>query len=133
MDFFNFLLNNWDSILFIVLLAAAVVKVIITGEKRKLSELLFAFVTEAEKEYGSGTGALKKAKVMTWVYERLPAVAKLFITEKMLSNWVENALKYAKEVWENNAKVKEYIKSSTSRSALADASSLKALSPKEKQ
>lgn len=112
MNFIDFLLVNWDSVLFIILFAALIVVALIKGEKSKLSELLFAFVTEAEKEYGSGTGALKKAKVMTWVYERLPAVAKLFITEKMLSNWVENALKYAKEVWENNVKVKDYISTS---------------------
>ena len=37
-------------------------------------KMLDCLVTEAEKEYGSGTGALKLASVVEKVYPKLPAI-----------------------------------------------------------
>ena len=73
--------------------------------------MLYALVTEAEKQFGAGTGALKQSTVIKWVYERLPAVVKLFITAATLERWVDEAVIKAKEQWAKNANIKEYIES----------------------
>ncbi len=52
-------------------------------------------------------GPCKKAMVISWVYDKLPTILKLLITEKTLNKWVEDALSYAKEKWASNDKLLE--------------------------
>ena len=56
-----------------------------------------------------GTGAIKKAKVVTWVYERLPDILKLFIPQSVINKLVEIGLTEAKKIWETNTAVATYI------------------------
>lgn len=79
------------------------------GNKSVVMKMLYALVTEAEKEYGGGTGSLKLATVIAAIYPKLPTVIKLFITEKTITKWVEEALTAAKEAWMKNAALAEYI------------------------
>jgi hypothetical protein len=109
MNVLDYIIENWD---FLLLIAAAIVAVgfsVYRGNKSVVMKMLYALVTEAEKEYGGGTGSLKLAAVITAVYPKLPAVVKLFVTEKTLTAWVEEALTKAKEAWEKNAALAEYI------------------------
>jgi hypothetical protein len=53
---------------------------------------LYYLVCEAEKQFGSGTGELKFAMVSTRIYAYLPFYIKIFISEKRLSEWIEDAL-----------------------------------------
>ena len=73
-------------------------------------KMLDCLVTEAEKEYGSGTGVLKLASVIEKVYPKLPVIIKTFITSETLIKWIETALITAKEKWNANVKIQSYIK-----------------------
>ena len=66
-------------------------------------------MSQAEKEIGSGTGELKKATVIQWVYEKLPKVVTCFISTKELENLIESVLEYAISKWAANNALSEYI------------------------
>lgn len=109
MNVLDYIIENWDFLMLIAAAIAAVGFSVYRGNKSVVMKMLYALVTEAEKEYGGGTGSLKLATVITTVYPKLPAVVKLFITEKSLTAWVEEALTKAKEAWKKNAALAEYI------------------------
>ena len=109
MNIINFVLANWDFILLIVAALAAMVYAIFKGNKSVVMKMLYAMVTEAEKNMGGGTGSLKLASVIEAIYPKLPAVIKMFVTDAMLKKWVEDALVLAKESWEKNTNIAQYI------------------------
>ena len=101
-----------ENILIIVgiAVAAAIIGVcIFRGNKSVVMRMLYAAVTEAEKDFGGGTGSLKLASVIAAIYPKLPAFVKVFVSEKILTRWVEQALAAAKEVWAKNANIAGYI------------------------
>ena len=81
------------------------------GNKSVVMSMLVALVTEAEKQYGGGTGPLKLASVIDIIYPKLPAVIKTFITDKRLKKWIDKALVIAKEKWAENKSIAGYIES----------------------
>lgn len=109
MKVLEFIIANWDFLLLIVAAIVAVVFAIYKGNKSVVMRMLYSLVTEAEHTYGSGTGSLKLAAVVDAIYPNLPAVIKLFITDKTLVKWVEDALAAAKEAWQQNAAIAEYV------------------------
>ena len=111
MNVLNFLIQNWDSIIVIAAFIALLTFLILKGEKSVVCKILYTLVTEAEKQYGSGTGTLKQSAVIKWVYERLPSVVKIFITATTLERWVDEAVERAKSEWKKSANIKEYIES----------------------
>ena len=113
MNVINFLLQNWDFILLIIAAVASIVFAIFKGNKTVIMRMLYSLVTEAEAIYGGGTGSLKLASVIDSIYPRLPAVIKLFITDATLVKWVEEALAAAKEAWQKNAALAEYVNNTT--------------------
>ena len=102
MKIVNFIVEHWDIITLIVAAVAAVVFAIFKGNKSVIMRILYTLVTDAERVFGSGTGEQKLAAVVDWIYPRLPAIIKVFVTDKMLVRWIEKALAAAKEAWENN-------------------------------
>lgn len=109
MAILNFLLANWDSILVVVGFIVVAVVLIKRGETKILKNILFKLVTQAEKEFGSGTGALKYAAVSDWLYQRMPEILKFLFTEKDIDNMIEAVLAEAKKQWGANENVKQYI------------------------
>lgn len=109
---FNFFVANWDIILFVIILLVVLVYLWIRGGKSVVFKMLYAMVTEAEKEYGDGTGALKLASVIEKIYLKLPMMVRLFVTADTLQKWVETVLQEAKKTWEQNNNIQNYIKSS---------------------
>lgn len=109
MNVINFIIANWDAILLVIAAIAAVVFSIFKGNKSVVMKMLYSMVTEAEKEYDSGTGALKLADVISRIYPKLPAIIKTFVSADRLTKWVENALTAAKETWAKNAAIATYI------------------------
>lgn len=102
MKIIEFIIANWEFILLIVAAVAVVVFAVFRGNKSIIMRMLYNLVTDAERTFGSGTGEQKLASVVERIYPRLPFIIKLFVTDKMLVRWVENALKAAKEAWANN-------------------------------
>ena len=109
MNFLNFVLANWDSILAVAAIVAVAIVCLIKQEKSIIFKMLYAMVTEAEKKYGDGTGELKLASVISAVYDKLPAVIKTVLPVKTLERWVEEVLVSAKEKWKANANIATYI------------------------
>lgn len=70
--------------------------------------LLYAVVA-AEKEFGSGTGKLKFAKVYNEFIQKFPELA-ILISYEEFSNLVDEALSQLKDMLKNN-KINEYIES----------------------
>ena len=109
MNVLTFLAKNWDSVLVVVAFLALVVVLIKRGETKILKQILFNLVTQAEKQFGSGTGSLKYAAVADWIYQRIPAVLKLIFTSRDIEKMIEAALEEAKKAWGANENLKGYI------------------------
>lgn len=109
MNVLTFLAKNWDSVLVIVAFLALVVVLIKRGETKILKQILFNLVTQAEKQFGSGTGSLKYTAVADWIYQRIPAVLKLLFTSSDIEKMIEAALEEAKKAWGANENLKGYI------------------------
>ena len=109
MNVLAFLAANWDSVLVVVAFLALVVVLIKRGETKILKQILFNLVTQAEKQFGSGTGSLKYAAVADWIYQRIPAVLKLLFTSSDIEKMIEAALEEAKKAWGANENLKGYI------------------------
>lgn len=109
MNVLTFLAKNWDSVLVIVAFLALVVVLIKRGETKILKQILFNLVTQAEKQFGSGTGSLKYAAVADWIYQRIPVVLKLLFTSSDIEKMIEAALEEAKKAWGANENLKGYI------------------------
>lgn len=109
MNVLTFLAKNWDSVLVVVAFLALVVVLIKRGETKILKQILFNLVTQAEKQFGSGTGSLKYAAVADWIYQRIPAVLKLLFTSSDIEKMIEAALEEAKKAWGANGNLKGYI------------------------
>lgn len=109
MNVLTFLAKNWDSVLVVVAFLALVVALIKRGETKILKQILFNLVTQAEKQFGSGTGSLKYAAAADWIYQRIPAVLKLLFTSSDIEKMIEAALEEAKKAWGANENLKGYI------------------------
>lgn len=118
MNVLTFLAKNWDSVLVVVAFLALVVVLIKRGETKILKQILFNLVTQAEKQFGSGTGSLKYAAVADWIYQRIPAVLKLLFTSSDIEKMIEAALEEAKKAWGANENLKGYIETPSVESLL---------------
>ena len=118
MNVLAFLAANWDSVLVVVAFLAVVVVLIKRGETKILKQILFNLVTQAEKQFGSGTGSLKYAAVADWIYRRIPAVLKLLFTSSDIEKMIEAALEEAKKAWGANENLKGYIETPSVESLL---------------
>ena len=118
MNVLTFLAKNWDSVLVVVAFLALVVVLIKRGETKILKQILFNLVTQAEKQFGSGTGSLKYAAVADWIYQRIPAVLKLLFMSSDIEKMIEAALEEAKKAWGANENLKGYIETPSVESLL---------------
>ena len=104
-----FLIANWYAIVMAGLTIFLVVFLAVKGQTKALEGILFALVTQAEKEFGGGTGELKLAMVIKWAYEKLPPWARAFITVERLTNMINQAVETAKEKWDNTPAIKTWL------------------------
>jgi len=118
MNVLTFLAKNWDSVLVVVAFLAVAVVLIKRGETKILKQILFNLVTQAEKQFGSGTGSLKYAAVADWIYQRIPAVLKLLFTSSDIEKMIEATLEEAKKAWGANENLKGYIETPSVESLL---------------
>jgi len=104
------------GILLLIIALAAVYVTVTKQWNTVLPQLLFALVTDAERQYSSGTGKLKFAKVLAWLMPYVPAVLKPFITTEKLSALIENALAAAKLSWSGNPALLEGVNNNAEQS-----------------
>ena len=113
MELIELIIGHWDSILLAAALVAVILVPLFCGKKKTVCRMLYALVTEAEKNFGSGTGALKFSYVLEKLYAALPAFFKIVIPFPVLQKWIEEALASAKEEWAKEAGVELYIEEGT--------------------
>jgi len=127
MDIIHFIAEYWHDILVVVALVLGLIFSLVKfipkwkgmsyQEKvayitRLLENLLpsaLSLVTQAEMEYGPGTGKLKRAAVIDELYSRIPDEFKAYVTEANLEEVLNKALEEAKYIWETNSEVKKLI------------------------
>ena len=105
----SFIITHWVDILIVVAFIVGLCLLVKFGYKKQVKEICFYLVNEAEREFGGGTGQLKYATVVTWLYERLPAVLKLFMTAKMIDNLIEDAVKRMQQYLDTNQQARVKI------------------------
>lgn len=109
MHILTLIIANWDSVIVVIAIAAILVILYKRGRVGIVKKILFALVSRAEKEFGSGTGELKKATVIEWVYEKLPKIVTCFFSSKEIEKLIESVLEYAKTKWAANTALNNYI------------------------
>lgn len=105
----EFLAQYWDSILVVVLFIVICIVLVKKGSAKYVKQMLFYLVTQAEAEFGSGTGDLKYAAVTTWLYEKLPAILKFFFTAKQIDAMIEAAVDQMKEYLKKNTSAQAFV------------------------
>lgn len=98
----NIITSNWDSILVVIAFIVLVIYLAKRGATKKIDEMLFYLVSEAESIFGNGTGELKYAAVVTWLYEQLPTILKILFTAKQIDGMIEEAVARMKEYLQRN-------------------------------
>jgi len=76
-----------------------------------LQQVIFGWVTDAEKDLGGGTGKLKSSKVAAMIYQYIPDDLKPLFTPQEIQDMIDTVLEDAKKYWEKNGKAREYIES----------------------
>ena len=109
MNVLLFIIANWDSVAVILAIAAILLILYKRGRVEIVKKILFSLVARAEKEFGSGTGELKKSAVIEWIYEKLPKIVTCFFSAKEIENLIESVLEYAKTKWAANNALNNYI------------------------
>ena len=111
----EFIANNW----YIIVAACAAIAVIVyfickffklprATQIAKVKEWLLFAVTQAEKEFGSGTGQLKLRYVYDMFVAKFPYLVQ-FVSFETFSKLVDEVLEKFKEMFKNNASVKQYV------------------------
>lgn len=98
----NFLLANIGNIIFIFAIITILIILFRIGQKKKIKQMLLYFVTIAERDFGGGTGELKFSAVSTWIYEKIPTLAKVLFTKKQIDQLIEEAVDWMKEYLATN-------------------------------
>lgn len=132
-----FIANHWHDILVVILLIVSVIQGLkkwvekngplfesmTLAEKmayttRLLTNLVpiaLVLVTEAEIQFGGGTGVLKRSYVIDELYKRIPDEYKKYITEDNLDSIINKALEEAERLWANNPRVHMMVTDHTQR------------------
>lgn len=99
-NFLEFVLNNIGNIIVVVVVLVFLI-ILFKKDKKTLYRILLVLVTQAEKNIkGDKKGQERLNEVFCKVYDYLPSLIRWFVSKEMLKDWIEQALKQAKEYWE---------------------------------
>ena len=85
----------------------------ITRLLTNLVPIALVLVTDAEIQFGGGTGPLKRSYVIDELYKRIPDEYKKYITEDNLDSIINKALEEAERLWVNNPRVNMMVNGHT--------------------
>ena len=114
-NFIKFLAENWTFIVIIIsIIIKAAVSVSDFLKKSKdeikaaawseLSRIALSLVSDAESEWGSKTGAIKKSEVIKKIYDKLPALSEIANeaeTSEQIDKIIDDALDQMREILKN--------------------------------
>lgn len=121
--FINFIINNWTFITTVLaclyLCYTKLKQWNSLKEEEKvdvalaiLKEQMLSYVSAAEKEFGSGTGRLKRSEVIKKIYKDYPVLNKVINQEKLiktLDDYINESLVELKNLLQDNEKFKALI------------------------
>ena len=93
----NFIKIYWSSIFLVIVFVLGLLWFYKNGKKDFVKKVVYSLVVQAEKALGSGTGELKYAMVVESMYQVLPTVLRLLITQKELDTLIEDGVQKLKE------------------------------------
>lgn len=112
----EFLTKNWAVIIALICIISVTsitvyqfIGLPTSKQKEKVLEWLLYAVTEAEKIFGSQTGAIKLRYVYDRFIEKFPAISRV-ISFETFSCWVDKSLEEMKHLVSTNKAVENYIK-----------------------
>lgn len=105
----EFLQNNMASLILILVVLIGMFVGIKAGYEKQIKQFLLYLVIKAEKEFGGSTGELKFAAVASWIYEKLPSVARIFISSNDIEELIEDAVVIMKKYLAENEKAKAIV------------------------
>lgn len=103
----EFVVNNWGLMLIALLVIVGLTNLIM-NDKEKAKKWLLLAVLEAEKEFGSKTGAIKLRYVYELFLSTFPLLSK-FISFEQFSTMVDEALEEMKHLIDTNDAVSNYV------------------------
>lgn len=103
----EFVVNNWGLMLIALLIIVGLIN-LISNDKEKAKKWLLLAVLEAEKEFGSKTGAIKLRYVYELFLSTFPLLSK-FISFEQFSTMVDEALEEMKHLINTNDAVSNYV------------------------
>ena len=92
----------------LAIIAIVFIVIAFVGNNKKMKQTLLYLVTTAEKELGSGTGALKLQSVYNKFIEKFPIIS-TFVPYATFTKLVDDALSKMKTLLEENPTIKEYV------------------------
>lgn len=104
----EFVLTYWLHSLIALLFVIGTIFFVI-NQKKNINEWLLFAVIEAEKGLGSNTGKIKLRQVYDWFLTTFPVFSK-FVSFKVFSKLVDNALIEMKRIIANNEYCNAYVK-----------------------
>ena len=115
METVKMILEYWVYFFILLIIGALTVYAVLRFLKltpgkqiEKVKAALLYMVTEAEREFKSKTGRIKRSMVWEWLVERFPIVT-LFLTEEQYDKLLDQALAEFRKMLENNSSLYDYV------------------------
>jgi len=94
----SFIIQNAASIAAVIIflsVLAVMLKLKLTAQVR---QIIYYLVVKAEQLYGAGTGEIKYAAVIAWIYERLPMILRILFTHSDIDKMLEQGVQQLKKL-----------------------------------
>lgn len=105
-EFLNANIYSFIAILIVLFFVFISIKL---GYEKQVRQFMLYLVLKAEKEFGGKTGKLKFSAVASWVYEKLPSVARIFVSANDIEELIEDGVELMKKYLAENKNVTEII------------------------
>ncbi|HAN43891.1 MAG TPA: hypothetical protein DCP97_00725 [Ruminococcaceae bacterium] len=94
----SFIIQNAASIAAVLIFIAVLGAMLKLKLAAQVRQIVYYLVVKAEQLYGAGTGEIKYAAVIAWIYERLPLVLRLLFTQKDIDIMLEQGVQRLKKL-----------------------------------
>lgn len=105
----DFIKTYWLDILIGIGLVIGLVYMYVEGNKSFVRGIVLDLVREAELMLGEKTGELKYAYVVNKIYERLPKILTLFLTQSYINRLIEEGVYILKDYLDNGLLDNSYV------------------------
>ena len=98
-------MNLIVNICIVVVFVVALIFLWKRGYKKQVKQILLVLVIQAEKAWGSGTGAVKFSQV----YSQLPTIITIFFSKSEIEQMINETVEYMKKYLESNINAQKVL------------------------